>query len=293
MLEMVGAILRDAWFQLLAELVDRYVAGPVSWMLQAFGSAGLLQNLWTTPWARYLITFSQSLAATVLAVRISWEAWQHYIVRVSGGGGDAAAFVTRVFTATAGVAATPWLAQQALILGNTLARDVAAAPFGSALRDFGANWAAMFSQLSGAIWVPVLMLAGCVLLTLIFMQAMIRTIEMFLLGVLGPVLAVGWVSPNEGTAAAWWRELLVVASSHAVQLLLLYVTAALLVGPIVEPFHLYLRPFLALGALWVTWRTPVVLRTFAYHTGVAGAIAQASHTATSALAFRVLARLPA
>ena len=54
-----------------------------------------------------------------------------------------------------------------------------------------------------------LLLAAFVIYILINFQMACRAVEIGVLAMVGPLMAVGFVSPAEGLGAVWWRELVV------------------------------------------------------------------------------------
>jgi hypothetical protein len=141
-------------------------------------------------------------------------------------------------------------------------------------------------------WLLFLFIPGVLLVILCFPQAMVRTIEITLMAIVGPLVALDFLSGN-GTADVWWRELLVVAGGQSVQLLLLYMAGALLVAPVPTARPGFdLGPFRFLATLWVALRTPHILRQFAYHTGAGKTTATVGRMVAQEGVSRLLARLP-
>ena len=264
------------------------VLAPLNGILAAFAAAGELHNLTTEPWAQNLIAGSQAVAGAILAVRTAWDAFQLATLRTEGAPTDPGALLKRVALTAGAIAAGPWLAVQAMVAGNLLAGAVAHAGLGVGLTDLAGNLSSLTATLQVAdLWEPLLLLIGVVVIVLCFIQSIVRTIEMTLAAILAPVMALGFLSGG-GAADVWFKEVVVLAGSQAVQLLLLYMASALLVSPVVAGGPQgFLGPFFFLGACWVAWRTPQLLRQYAYHTG-AGA---AAGTAV-AMAVRLLTKLP-
>ncbi|MGB9847281.1 MAG: conjugal transfer protein TrbL family protein, partial [Desulfotomaculales bacterium] len=108
-------------------------------------------------------------------------------------------------------------------------------------------------------------------------QMGIRSVEVAVLAAVGPIMAVGLTRADEGVAAVWWRELIVLSLSQAVQVFLI---KGLLSTFMTLTFGAdILKLFLLIGWLWVAFRTPTVLRQYAYHSGLGGAIGQTAQTA--------------
>jgi hypothetical protein len=286
----LGAIVASVVTAVLSLLIHTLLA-PLDGVLSAFAAAGALHNLTTAPWAANLIAGSQAVAGAVLAVRTAWEALMLATARTEGAPTDPGALLKRVVVAAAAIAAGPWLATQAMVAGNLLADAVAHAGLGTGLGTLPGNlWTLAATLQADRLWVPLLLLGGVVIVILCFIQSIVRTLEMTLAAILAPLMALGFLSGG-GTADVWFREVVVLAASQAVQLLLLYVAAALLVAP-AGPGGLLLGPFYFLGACWVAWRSPQLLRQFAYHTGAGSAAGSVAGSATTAAVTRLLTKLP-
>ena len=279
MLAVVSAIL---------SFLIRVFLAPLNAVLVSFATAGELHDLLGYPGVSTLITGAQAVAWAILGTRTAWEAFQLATLRNEGAPTDPGSLLKRVALTGAAIAGGPWVAEQALLVGNDLAQAVAHVGLGVGLGSISGNLAALSANLTLAtLWVPLLLLGGVVLVILCFLQAIVRTVEITLAAIVAPVMALGFLGGG-GTADVWWRELLVLAGAQSVQLTLLYLAASFLVAPTLGTASNFLDPFLFVGAVWVAWRTPHVLRQYAYHTGAGGTASSAG-----ALAARViLTKLP-
>lgn len=283
--------------QILTEALRFFISillAPLNQMLQFFATSGELHNLLNAPWAQNLIAGTQGIAFAILATRTAWEAFQLATLRAEGAPTDPGGLLKRVVLTAAAIAGGPWVAKEALLLGNDLAQGIASAGFGVGLDQLSTSIGTMFSMATGALFWEVFIVAfGAVLIILCFIQSMVRTIEITLIAIVSPVMALGFMSGG-GTADVWWRETLVVCTSQAVQILLLYVAAVQLVTPVSPGAPGFaLGPFLFLGALWVAWRTPHILRQYAYHTGASAAAGNVAGTVAGQVGARMLmAKLP-
>jgi len=94
-----------------------------------------------------------------------------------------------------------------------------------------------------------------------------------------PIMAVGLTRPDEGVWTVWWRELIVLSLSQAVQT---FMIRGFLSTEVNMQFNSSVLSLLMLiGWLWVAFKTPSVLRQFAYHTGMGSAVGQAGQSAGS------------
>jgi hypothetical protein len=234
-------------------------------------------------YVRNTVLLVQVVAGTIMVVRIAYVSLTTYILYQNGeDSADPKKLLFEAFTGAALVSSTPWLAIWVFSLGSNLAKDLAN------VISFQSQDVPLISLVLGSTFAFVLIaLIAVVLLLLIFVQAAVRAVEVCLLAVMGPILAVGGL--NNELFSAWWKNLLVVSLTQAVQIFLLkgvFVSIGLTnheVGP-------YL--FLVLGFLWVTWKTPNVLKEYAYSTGTGQAIGGAAQQAgTYVLMRRMLTRV--
>lgn len=293
MLDFIANLAQDVLTKILTWLIQLQLA-PVSGLMAAFASAGALRDLTTQPWARALIAGAQGIACAVLALRVAWEAFQMASLRAEGAPTDPGGLLKRAVMTGAAIFAGPWVARQMIVLGNLLADAIGQAGFSQSLA--GMDLPSLFMNainIQRFQWAVLLAVPGLILMALIFFQGLIRTIEITLAAIISPFAALGYMSGG-GMADVWWREVVVLSAAQAVQLLLLHVAAAMLVAPVPwqQAGQLALGPFLFVAALWVTWRTPHILRNYAYSTGLTGAAGAVGQAAGYAAVTRILARLP-
>jgi hypothetical protein len=277
----------------LIHAVIRALLKPLDFCLTTFATAGELHDLFAYPGVHNLITGAQALAGAILATRAAWEAVQLALIRNEGGVVDISGFVKRVGLTAAAIAGGPWVAKQALLAGNMLAQAVAHAGLTTGLDQIDRTVTSSLATFTiDTVFTPFLLVFAIVIIFLCFAQSMVRTIEMTLAAILSPLMALGFMSGG-GSADVWWREVIVVASSQAVQMMLLYLAASLLVAPLPGTATNFVAPFLFAACCWVAFRTPHILRTYAYSTGVgSAAVGAAAGVAGQAATRLILSRLP-
>lgn len=285
MIETLSNYMTDMFTNLLVGYITGMLA-PINGLIKLFASAGQLRDLTNQPWGTNLIAGAQGIAMAVLALRVAWEALQMASLRAEGAPTDPGALLKRTVMTAAAIFGGPWIARQMIVIGNLLAGAVARAGFGVGLDTL--DLSSLVSSMPSPFEVLILLVPSVLLLVLIFFQSMIRTIEITLAAVISPLAALGYMSGG-GMADVWWREVMVLSTAQAVQLLLVYLAAALLVSPAQwNSSQVVLAPFLFVAALWVAWRTPQILRNYAYASGarsVAGSVSQAA-------VWRVMSRMP-
>lgn len=266
---------------------------PLNWLLSIFSSVGALRDLTYLPWVQNLIAGTQGIAMALLALRVAWEALQLATLRAEGAPTDPGTLLKRTVMAAVFIFGGPWLARQMIYLGNTLAAAVAQAGLGVGLEQLDLTSLFLYASDSGNfIWMLLLTIPGVLLLILVFFQGLIRTVEITLAAIISPLAALGYISGG-GMADVWWREVVVLSTSQAVQMLMLYMASALLLAPTTwGSVEADLGPFLFVAALWVAFRTPQILRNYAYSSGVGSIASGVGHTASYVALSRLMTRIP-
>lgn len=283
----MGALVTAALTAIIKFLFD-VVLTPAEWALEMETAAGGLHYLWGVPWAQGLIAVLQVVAGALLALRATVDALQTATLRSEGAPTDPGGLVKRIVLSAIAIVAGPRLAYQMLLAGNDLANLVAHLGLATSLPTSVTNAAGVGAQLAlSAIFSLIVVLIGLVLIVVCLAQGLVRSVEMLLAALVSPLLALGFMSENGGTAAAWFVETLVLACTQGVQILLLYVGVTFLVAPGAAGTlgNALLRPFFFLAACWVAVKTPHILRQYIYHSG-------AGSTAAGMVGRAVLSKLP-
>lgn len=229
---------------------------------------------------RGAISLAQVVGGALLGLKVAVEALRSYIL-FSTGSADVSPFklVKRAVYAAALLMGSPWLARTVFGYGATLAVAVAEVP---ALPE-GANPLRAVLLQTGGVGFGALLLLGAMVIfwLLIYLQSIIRSVEIAFLSVAGPIMAVGLTGADEGAWAVWWRELIVVSMSQAVQMFMLTGFFSTIGGMLVgQPLNVYTL-LVGVAWLWVAHRSPAVLRQFSYHTGTGSLASTAARTGTS------------
>lgn len=249
------------------------VISPVNWLLNEFIREGMIRDLMGLPWTQMIVSGAQGIAGGLLALRVTWEAFEIATLRAEGAPTDPGGLLKRTVAAAAAIYAGPRLTSQFILAGNDLALWIGSL----GMRMQNLDIAAILKNLlnvGGPVFNLVAMVVLVVLLELITVQAAARSVEMLIAGVVSPFMALGYVSGG-GTADVWLREVIVLAVSQAVQVLLVHLAITILVQP-QNVGATVPNPWFFFAALWVAYRSPHVIRNYAYSTGgrgVAGAAA--------------------
>ncbi|KYH30771.1 conjugal transfer protein TrbL family protein [Neomoorella mulderi] len=271
----------DVIANLIINAINKFLAGIMENALTTFAAfAGnemaLALQILDSVYVQNAINLAQTVAGSLLAVKVGAEALQVYILHVHGDpGADPGGLLKRSAMAAAAVGCGPWMARTVYKWGNDLALSVANL---SAVSQNPANFIdTIVSVGTTPFLIMITAIAAIVIWALILIQTGIRAVEVAALAAVGPIMAVGLTRADEGVAAVWWRELIVLSASQALQT---FLVKGFLATVMTFTFNSdVLKLFLLIGWLWVAFKTPAVLRQFAYHTGLGGAMGHAGQTA--------------
>ena len=246
-------------------------------------------------WVKEATQVSVAVAAGLFAVRIGWEALSRYILWNEGtadqDGGQIWKGMLRVVMY--GAAGT-WLVQTVVKFGIWYGAALMAAPMADAVTN-AQNIMPHLLAIPGIVQQDLLVSVFAILVTIICIiiigiQILVRGAELVFFTVAAPVVALGQFSTDGGIWNSWWRSLVVLSMSQAVQWLgikgvvasMAIITNAKspdaqaiwsLIGVAtggIGPAAIGL--FLAIGFAIATIRGPHLLREWSYRTGVGGFI---------------------
>lgn len=242
---------------------------------------------------------TQVIGGLLLAVKLAVDVTRQYILFASGDADvNPIKSFRRVAYAAAMMAGGPWIAREVFTWGANLSILIAqtpAAPEAQPLAVMVAGFAA--GAVPGAakaftFAIAIMLLIILVLWLIIVFQTVVRAVELAFISAAAPIMAVGLTQQDEGVWAVWWKELIVLSLSQAVQMFFLTgffgALTAIAVGAAFS-FHGFLLP---LAWLFVAYKSPAVLRQMAYHSGVGQAMAGGARSfATPAINRIISARL--
>jgi hypothetical protein len=232
------------------------------------------------------ITYAQALAFALLVLKASNEAFQTYILYQNGDpDADPVGLIVRTGQAVAIIAVLPWLVQEIFTLGTKIAHDVAGLSTGKAGIE---DWAFITQVAVGSKgMIPALfglVIAGLFLVVAI--QTTIRGAELALMAVLGPIMALNITANNRSIWSAWFRQVIIVCCSQALQIFMLSGSISLLTNRAISSSGL----LLVFGWMWVTVKSPKYIQQFAYSTGLSSAIGGTAKQAGSMAVMRLVMR---
>lgn len=216
--------------------------------------------------------YIQGIALSLLALKALADCLIKYILFQNGESIDAGGFLIRIAASVAVITSVPWIIRTIYTFGTSLAMEIVD------VRTLQGGEFSLFKSLENpAITVLIAGIAGMVLFVLVVVQSYIRAVELAVLSVIGPGMAVGLLNTDGGLFSIWWKELLVISMSQVIQIFLLKGSLAcmgLLNSPISNVITL-------IAWLWVAYKTPTVLRQYAYSSGVGGAAGNVAQQAGS------------
>lgn len=287
MLDIIANAVAGAIQTILVSFITPFL-GLVQQFLNLFSNVGSLMDITYMPFINVLITYGQAIAVSLLVLRLAWEAFQIVSLKADGAPTDPGGLLKRTVFSVVAIFAGPFLVRQMIVVGNNLALMVANSGFGfnpanidfaTALENAMSLAGLGFTAVLTVGFFPlIVVIVVLVFMILIALQALARTVEITLSAVLAPFLSLGIMSGG-GTFDVWWRETLVIAMSHPIQMLLLYLSVAFLVAPGFGSTLAGVRPFFFIASLWVTFKTPQIVRNYAYSTGTRSAIGTAGQAA--------------
>lgn len=262
-MEVLYELIYNAVLYFFTNVIDSMI-NDVMFQISSLMKAAL--DILDNPLVQNGIKLSQAAAGSLLGVSLAVEGLRSYILYQHGEpGADTGRLFTRVILCIVVIAAIPWLPKFIYSLGNNLAMAVGS--ISSYEVEKGFNNITAMSAVGMPVMTLVMILAVLVLGFLILLQAAIRGVELGALSVVGPFMAIGLMRADEGVFAVWWRELVVLSMTQALQVLLIK-------GFLAQSINITssgLGLFFAVAWLWVTFKTPSFLRQFAYHTGIGSA----------------------
>lgn len=256
----------------VSKCITYFFTGFFSDIIEYFGKTlsdvmGTSTNVLDLTIVKNTVKYAQLLALALLVLKTINEAFQTYIMYQSGDpDADPSGLLIRTGQAIAVILTLPFIVEQTYTFGTKLSKDIANVNPG---QSSGASMGYIKSQVSsssGAL-IPVFFIVIVVLILIVAIQATIRGAELALMSVLGPIMALNITANNRSVWSAWFRQLVIICCSQAVQIFMLD-----------GVLSLFLKPFDGIGALaifgwlWVTIKTPKYIQQFVYSSGLTGTI---------------------
>ncbi len=245
------------------------------------------------PWVTSTEHVAAGIAVVLLGLRVSWDALRTYVFFNEGNPDTTGSTLWKgLVRAAFFIAADALLVDHVFEWGLGFAYTLASAPLTQSVvvaHGLGNSIASATGVIGGSVVFAVLSLVAIVVggLIVVMFQMGYRAAELVFYIVSAPIVAVGQVSPDGGVWNNWWKGLLVLSLQQAWQDLALKGLIAVSTYPMIgntsngitglsiadtTVVHSILAMVFGLGFLIVAIRGPHVLKEWAAHTGLGGAI---------------------
>ncbi len=277
----MGTMIINALYTLLVALVNGAcsVIGSVLTVVSQYALVEVSQ-----PWVQLCVQVSTAVAAGLFTLRVGYEAVTRYILWNEGIGDQDGGQIWKgvLRTAIYGAAGT-WLVYNVFQFGIWYGGALLTTPITVAL----ASTQGLLGQANAITGMTVEILlvfvvgviALVVCLVVVELQMGVRAAELIFFMVGAPLVALGQMNSDGGIWSSWWRSLVVLSMSQAVQWLGIHiiigsftVVTANPVGALGALGGVCISLFLALGAAIATIRGPHLLKEWSYRTGVGAGI---------------------
>lgn len=233
------------------------------------------------------IKYTQLVALVLLGVKVMNEAFQTYILHQAGDpDADPGGLLIRTAQAVAVICCLPWIVSEIFKFGNQLALDVADLSSGSTTIS---DWIGFGSMLflSGGFIAVLIGLGILILFLVVGLQAGIRGATIALMAVIGPFMALNLSTNNRSVWSAWFREIVIICVSQALQIYMIKGVFFLLLTKLMDVKDAG-SVLIVFGWLWVTIKSPKFIKQFVYSTGLSNSIGGAGKQAGSAAITKLL-----
>ena len=159
------------------------------------------------------------------------------------------------------------------VIGTAIATDIAALDGAGNPLNQSSEFMRIVGEVQNALGASITIAAVAIIFSLILflivlVQAFVRAAELAVVAVSGSLMALGLTNDSSQLFQTWWRELLSLSLAQAVQIFLLKVAFySLTLGTTVPILNLLFFT----GFMWVTYKSPAVLKQFLYSSGVGSA----------------------
>jgi len=235
-------------------------------------------NVLQMPLVKNALNYSRALALSLLAVKTMYEAFQTYILYQAGDpDADPGGLIIRTAQAVAVIVCCPFIIEKVFEWGTNVSTDISiigngATNLGQELRLF------LTFYMDGGTVLTICCIIILICIIIISIQAAIRGAELALMSILGPILALNITSYNRSAWSSYFKQLIIICTSQALQIFMLQGVLALLISK---------SSLLAIiGWLWVTIKTPKWIQQFTYSTGFTGTVGSGLKQATSMIVMR-------
>lgn len=214
------------------------------------------------------IGYVQVISLALLGVKVVVEGIQTYLLYQNGDpDSDPIGLLSRSAQSVIIITTLPWIVREVFKFGNSIANDVATLSAGTMdAIDMQMMMATVVA--SGGFFLPFLMVIVVVLMIILGIQAAIRGGELALASFVGPALALNISSSNRSVWSSWFKSLLILSLTQAVQIFMIKGAFAMVTLEAGNPLNF----LFVIGWLWVALKTPATLKQYLHDTGFTGAV---------------------
>lgn len=257
----------------LAQESINFVLTILSW----FGKLG--EVVLDMPVVETGIIYTQVVALSVLGLKISYEAYMIYILRMQGEpSSDPMGLLIGAVRAISVVAVMPWLIRYLYGWGLTMTSEVANLPNLGYSEPNNSTFSMLFNLISTAgaalMLISVAVLFSVIMLIIIVVQNFIRAVEIVVAAWTGSFMAMGLTNRESQLWTNWWQDTLILCLSSVIQMALMRFSFFALtpikadVGGQMLELPAVVNLFLFIAALWVTYKSPHMLKEKLHATGI-------------------------
>lgn len=278
MQDIFGQLINYFFITLLTQIIDYFRN-----ILVSISSTAI--DILTLDIVKKAVGYAQSLAMVLLIIKSGTEAFQTYILHQNGDpDADPTGLLIRTGQAVAVIMCLPWIVEQLFTFGIKVTRDISGVAVGSPQESDFVRFLSSVNFNNSSISIVLLFLLFVILMLIVAMQMTIRGAELALLSIIGPILALNITANNRSLWSAWFRQLIAISLTQALQIFML--TGALtlfLAQPISSNAFIW-----GFGWIWVTLKCPKFIQQFVHSTGLSGAVSGTAKQAGSIAITRMM-----
>lgn len=245
----------------------------LSALTAVMGFAGSFSlTLATQPWVGQATAVAAMIAGSLLALGIAKQAVTDWILWNEGTAShDQPTFWKAAMRVGVYGGASTFLALGTFRFGFQLAEALMVTPVAGTTHLLFAyvNGISSLADAYAILLLALLIVISVLAVLIVVLQMFIRAAELIIFVVAGPIVALGWLSPHGGVWTNWWKNLVVLSLSTAVQWLCLHgLIATVATSTLTTTAGVFVGVFEILGWAWVAITGPHLLKEFAYRTGM-------------------------
>lgn len=214
---MVGGLMLSGINGIISDIITGLLY-LLAHLLSAIAQGAVLEA--RLPWVSQAVAVSVAVYGALLTLRVAWAGLTEYVL-FSESSAVQEPLIKRVFRSGAYAALGTWLAMATFKWGIGLAGAFLAAPLAGAVSIDHSVWADISTlaipNVGAVLLLTMALLVGLVMIVIVAVQMAIRGAELVFFVVAAPLVALGHLSQGGGAWGSWWRSLVVLSLSQAVQ----------------------------------------------------------------------------